>query len=201
VIEDEGPRALTPAEEAVMRALSRALQVLPRVLDADLVRAHRLALHEYLVLVQVSEAPRYRLRMSELAARCELSLSGITRIVGRLEAGGLIKRVSCEQDARGTNAVLTYRGLKALLEAWPTHLASVRRNIMDHLGDLDLPALAGALQRFGTEAGVQIDICDRTEVDLRVDPALRAELRRQLLAELKAEEMLEIEGKITVEVN
>ena len=201
MIDEVNPPPLTHAEEAVIRALARVVLVLPRELDADLVRAHRLALHEYLVLMHVSEAPRYRLRMSELAARCELSLSGITRIVGRLEAGGLIKRVSCEQDARGTNAVLTYRGLKALLEAWPTHLASVRRNVVDHLGDLDLSALASALQRFGTEAGVQIDVSDRTEVDLRVDPALRAERGSQLLAELKAEEMLEIEGKLTVEGN
>lgn len=190
-MDEVNPPPLAPAEEAVVRALSRALLVLPRVLDADLVRAHRLALHEYLVLMHVSEAPRHRLRMSDLAARCELSLSGITRIVGRLEADGLIKRVSCERDARGTNAVLTYRGLKALLEAWPTHLDSVRRHIVDHLAGLDLPALAGALQRFGTEAEVQIDVSDRTEVDLRVAPALRAGLE----AELRAEEMLGIEGK------
>jgi hypothetical protein len=32
-----------------------------------------------------------------------------------------------------------------LQEAWPTHLVSVRRRIFDHLGDLDLPSLAKAL--------------------------------------------------------
>lgn len=149
--DDDDARPLDPAQEQLVRALTRAIQVLPRVLDADLVREHRLALHEYDVLMHVSEAPRYRLRMSDLAARCELSLSGTTRIVGRLEAEGLIKRISCEQDARGTNAVLTYRGLKRLQAAWPTHLASVRRHIVDHLGDLDLPQLAQALQRLGTD--------------------------------------------------
>lgn len=201
MIDEVNPLPLTQAEEAVIRALARAVLVLPRVLDADLVRAHRLALHEYLVLMHVSEAPRHRLRMSDLAARCELSLSGITRIVGRLEADGLIKRVTSEQDARGTNAVLTYRGLKALLEAWPTHLASVRRHIVDHLGDLDLPALANALQRFGTEAEVQIDVSDRTEVDLRVGPARRAELIAELRSELRAEEMLGTEGKPGIDGN
>ena len=135
-----------------MRALARAVLVLPRLLDADLVRDQRLALHEYEVLMHVSEAPKHRLRMSDLAARCEFSLSGTTRIVGRLEADGLLKRVNCQQDARGTNAVLTYRGLKRLQQAWPTHLASVRRHIVDHLGDLDLPQLAQALQRLGTPA-------------------------------------------------
>ena len=68
-------------------------------------------------------------------------------------AEGLLKRVSCEHDARGTNAVLTYRGLKRLQAAWPTHLASVRRHLVDHLGELDLPRLAQALQQVGTRAG------------------------------------------------
>jgi DNA-binding MarR family transcriptional regulator len=150
VINDEEPEPLDEAEEDVVRALTRAVLVLPRVLDADLIREHRLGLHEYQVLVQVSEAPKRQLRMSDLAARCELSLSGTTRIVARLEADGLLKRVKCDQDARGSNAVLTYTGLKRLQEAWPTHLASVRRHIVDHLGEVDLPTLTLALKDFGS---------------------------------------------------
>lgn len=148
-------RPLDQAEEDVVRALARVLLVLPRLLDADLVREHRLALHEYQVLMHVSESPKRLLRMSDLAARCEFSLSGTTRIVGRLEADGLLKRVTCVQDARGTNAVLTHRGLKRLQAAWPTHLASVRRHIvdnLDHLDGLDLPRLSRTLQRLGTRA-------------------------------------------------
>ena len=152
VIDEEYPRPLDEAEEQVVRALARALLVLPRLLDADLVREQRLALQEYEVLRHVSESPTRLLRMSDLAARCELSLSGTTRIVSRLESDGLLKRVTCESDARGTNAVLTYRGLKRLQTAWPTHLASVRRHILDHLGELDLHRLSLALQRFGTSA-------------------------------------------------
>jgi DNA-binding MarR family transcriptional regulator len=152
VIDEDLQLPLDDAEEQVVRALARAIVVLPRLLDADLVREQRLALHEYEVLMHVSESPKRLLRMSDLAARCELSLSGITRIVARLEADGLLKRVTCDQDGRGTNAVLTYRGLKRLQAAWPTHLASVRRHIIDHLGEVDLPRLSLALQRFGTVA-------------------------------------------------
>ncbi|HST81040.1 MAG TPA: MarR family transcriptional regulator [Kineosporiaceae bacterium] len=151
-MDEEDPRPLDDAEEKVVRALARALLVLPRLLDADLVREQRLALQEYEVLRHVSESPTRLLRMSDLAARCELSLSGTTRIVSRLESDGLLKRVTCEQDARGTNAVLTYRGLKRLQAAWPTHLASVRRHVLDHLGELDLHRLSMALQLFGTPA-------------------------------------------------
>ena len=136
-----------------MRALARAIIVIPRVLDADLLREQRIASNEYGVLMHLSEAPGRTLRMSELANAVALSLSGMTRIVTRLESEGLVERHRCGSDGRGMNAVLTEKGLERLREAWPTHLESVRRHIMDHLGDLDLTALAEALGRIAPSAG------------------------------------------------
>jgi DNA-binding MarR family transcriptional regulator len=146
-------RPLSPEEEAVARALGRVIVVLPRAIDADLMRAQRMTLNEYSALMHLSEAEERRLRMSELAAACDVSLSGMTRIVGRLEAEGLIRRMPCSEDARGSNAVLTDAGLARLEEAYPTHLASVRRHVIDHLGALDLTSLADALRRFATSTG------------------------------------------------
>ena len=143
-------RPLSPDEEAVARALGRAIIVLPRAIDADLTREQHLTLNEYTVLMHLSEAPHRLLRMSELAAACDVSLSGMTRIVGRLEGDGLVERVRCEEDARGSNAVLTDAGLARLERAYPTHLASTRRHVMDHLGGFDLARLAGALRNFAT---------------------------------------------------
>ena len=141
---------LSREEEAVARALGRVIIVVPRAIDADLTREQRLTLNEYSALMHLSEAPERRLRMSELAAECDVSLSGMTRIVGRLEADGLIERVQGTEDARGSNAVLTDAGLARLEQAYPSHLASVRRHVMDHLGELDLVGLAEALRRFAT---------------------------------------------------
>src|ERR1700743_645135 len=105
---------LDGAGEAVVRSLSRVIHVLPRVLDADLIREQRLPLNDYMTLVNLSEAPDRQLRMNELAAACFLSRSGMTRIVDRLVAEGLIERVRCPEDARGWNAVLTDAGLTRL---------------------------------------------------------------------------------------
>ncbi|MEV6345821.1 MarR family transcriptional regulator [Actinoplanes sp. NPDC051851] len=138
------PQPLTPEEEAVMRALGRFLIVVPRALDADLTREQRMSASEYSVLRQLSEAPGQMLRMSELASACDMSLSGMTRLAAKLESHGHLRRIRCQEDARGANAVLTEGGLTRLREAWPTHLASVRRHIFDHLGDLDLSRLAAA---------------------------------------------------------
>jgi DNA-binding MarR family transcriptional regulator len=96
----------------------------------------------------LSEAPGRRLRMSDLAAAAALSLSGMTRIVQRLEATGLVRRERCIDDRRGWLAVLTDAGLERLREAWPSHLASVRRHIFDQLDEVDLPSLAAAMQRI-----------------------------------------------------
>ncbi|MEU8006772.1 MarR family winged helix-turn-helix transcriptional regulator [Catellatospora sp. NPDC049111] len=144
------PQPLSPAEDALVRSLSRLMYALPRAIDADMVREQRLPFTEFLVLKNLSEAPDRRLRMTELAATSEMSLSGMSRIVGRLEGEGFVQRVRSEEDARGWNAVLTDAGHARLTEAWPTNLASVRRHFLDHLTGLDLKALAAALQDVAT---------------------------------------------------
>ncbi|MFD5078566.1 MarR family winged helix-turn-helix transcriptional regulator [Streptomyces sp. NPDC058371] len=141
---------LSPYEEALLRELGRVMIVLPRVIDTDMMREQRLPLSEYTTLMHLSEAPDRRMRMSELAAIANLSLSGMTRIVTRLENQGLIERARCDEDARGWNAVLTDAGLARLQEAWPAHLASARRHVFDHLEGTDLTQLIHALRRIAT---------------------------------------------------
>ena len=128
-----------------MRALGRLMLVLPRSLNSDLERGQRMTASEYSVLRQLSESRCGRLRMSELAQACDMSLSGMTRLAAKLEASGYLKRTKCADDARGWNAELTDKGLDRLREAWPTHLASVRRHIFAHLDGLDHVELAAAL--------------------------------------------------------
>jgi len=142
---------LTAEEEAFLRAFARAILTVPRAFDADLLREQRMSLSEYSALMHLSEAPGRRLRMSDLAGAGALSLSGMTRIVNRLQAQGLVHRERSCSDGRGWNAVLTDAGLQRLRQAWPTHLASVRRHMFDHLNDLDVPAFATALQRFAAD--------------------------------------------------
>jgi DNA-binding MarR family transcriptional regulator len=151
--EEQPLQPLDSVEEAFVRALSRVLLALPRVVDADLVREARLPLSEYTPLMHLSEAPGKLMRMSELAAACNLSLSGITRVVIRLENQGWVQRAKCSQDGRGWNAVLTDAGLARLEQAWPTFLVSVRRNLVDHFSGQDLPQLTAALQHVATPSG------------------------------------------------
>jgi DNA-binding MarR family transcriptional regulator len=144
------PQPLSPDEEAFIRSLGRVLHALPRVMDAELVREQRLPLIEYMTLMRLSEAPGQHLRMSELAAVVDMSLSGMTRVVTRLESEGLVQRVRCTEDGRGWNAVLTAAGLGRLEQAWPSHLAAVRRHVLAHFHGIDLGPLTRAFQRIAT---------------------------------------------------
>jgi DNA-binding MarR family transcriptional regulator len=140
---------LTSEEQAAWRALGRAVLVIPRALDADLLETQGLNMTEYSVLMNLSESPEHSLRMSQLANYVSITVSGLTRVVERLSRMGLVERVRAEGDGRGQVAVLTPAGLSALKHAWPTHLASVRRHVMDHLQDIDLVAFAEAMSKIG----------------------------------------------------
>jgi len=75
----------------------------------------------------------------------EITASGLTRLMERLEPQGMVTRKRANGDARGQVAQVTEAGLGRLREAWPGHLNDVRRIVLDNLRDLDLPTLARAL--------------------------------------------------------
>lgn len=138
---------LSPAEEAVWRAVNRIMVALPRALDSDLVHETGLALHEYAVLMNLSEAPDQELRMTDLAAATALSASRITRLVDDMQSRGLVTKRRCADDARGNVASLTPQGLARLKAAYPEHLRSARRRVLDHFDQDSLEAAAQALQK------------------------------------------------------
>ncbi len=144
-------KPLDADEEAAWRAFARAALVVPRVLEADLLAGCGLGLVEYVVLVNLSEAPGQAMRMNELAVESVLSTSGTTRLVERMARQGLVERRPAENDGRGFMAVLTAAGLRRLEEAYPHALASVRSNVMDHLGGLDLAAFTRAVGSFAAD--------------------------------------------------
>jgi DNA-binding MarR family transcriptional regulator len=133
------------ARLAAWRAFLMAHSLVTRRLDDELRIEHGLSLAEYDALLQLAQAPDRRLRMNQLAERVILSRSGVTRLVDRLEADGLVTRRSCSSDARGAEAVLTDAGLERLRAASPTHLRGVERYFLDALTMDELHAVEHAL--------------------------------------------------------
>lgn len=145
---EKAPRtqALSPAQLAAWQAFLKAHAVITRALERQLLETHHMLLAEYDVLVQLSQADGGALRMSQLADRVLLSRSGVTRLVERLERNGLVERVDCSSDARGSYAVLTKVGRQRLREAAPAHLESVRSLFADPLTEEQVEGLRQALE-------------------------------------------------------
>src|ERR1700734_3820367 len=98
---------LTMGELRAWRGLLRAHACLAKRLDAELEQAHGLPMTSYEVLHHLQEADAGRMRMCELAEQAQLSRSGLTRLVDRLEREQLLERCSCDHDARGSYACIT----------------------------------------------------------------------------------------------
>ena len=127
-----------------------------RELDEELKEKHGLALSSYDVLLQVGRTPDGRIQMFELADAVQLSRSGLTRLVERLEREGLLERER-GPDPRTVFATITDPGLERLAEATPTHLAGVRRLFLEPLSKEQLEGLADEWERLlgagGNEVG------------------------------------------------
>jgi DNA-binding MarR family transcriptional regulator len=137
----------TEAGHRAWRGLLRAHACLAKRLDAALDQAHGLPLTSYEVLDRLDDSSGGRMRMCELAEQAQLSRSGLTRLVDRLEREQLIERCSCEQDARGSFACLTEAGRQRLADARVTHLAVVREQFFSRFSELELSLLADMCQR------------------------------------------------------
>ncbi len=131
----------------VWRSFLQAHARLLRHLDEELQAAHGLSLAEYDALLQLANAPDRRLRMSALADRVLLSRSGITRLVDRMVADGMVERSACPTDARGSMAAITPQGVSQLRAASKTHLEGVRRYFLDVVSAEEQAVIQASLQR------------------------------------------------------
>ncbi len=139
---------LSERELAAWRGMLRTHSRLVATLDEELEREHGIPLGSYEVLLQLAEAPDGSLRMGDLANRLLLSRSGLTRLIDRLVARGLVERHSCADDRRGTFACLTAAGRELFATARPTHLRGVREHFLDRLDAADLDRLAAIWRRL-----------------------------------------------------
>ena len=84
--------------------------------------------------------------MSDLAVQTQLTTSGITRVVDRLERDGLVGRRACPTDRRGLFAHITQAGLARLDGVLPGHLELISRWLTGPLTPDQLDALLTGLR-------------------------------------------------------
>ncbi|MFC4585638.1 MarR family winged helix-turn-helix transcriptional regulator [Sphaerisporangium corydalis] len=139
--DDLDPNWLSSGEQRAWRAHLASHKLLEHRLDREL-QEFGLSLNDYEILVNLSESPGHRLRMSDLAEATIQSRSRLSHQIARMEATRLVSRESCSDDRRGTFAVLTEHGWETIQRVAPMHVANVRYHFIDRLA----PELIDALE-------------------------------------------------------
>ncbi|TDD61001.1 MarR family transcriptional regulator [Kribbella antibiotica] len=145
-------RWLNPEQQVAWRAYLLGTARLMAKLDDEL-RRFGIGINDYEILVRLSESPDRRLRMADLADRLHQSRSRLTHTIGRLEGAELVRRTSCTSDKRGVWAELTDAGHDLLVEAAPTHVESVRANLVDLASPEDFAAIGRVFDAVSEHVG------------------------------------------------
>jgi DNA-binding MarR family transcriptional regulator len=132
----------------LMGLLLEAHAHLVKVLGVELEEACGLPLTWYEVLVRLGRAPERRLTIGQLGEGLSLTSGGITRLIDRIEASGLVERLHCPSDRRVIWVSLSPAGARKLGEATKAHRQGLERHLVGPLTDRDRRALAAALRKL-----------------------------------------------------
>jgi DNA-binding MarR family transcriptional regulator len=120
-------------------ALFRAQATIARELSAGDVWGELLP-HEYGVLHALSRAPN-GLRITELGEDVLLTQPGMSRLIARLQAGGLVERVDDPDDGRACRIRLTEAGARAQRQVGARHGRHVAQTMTSTLSREELVQL------------------------------------------------------------
>lgn len=134
-------RWLTDDELQSWLKLAGVMLKLNPALDSQLQRDSDLTHFGYLCLAMLSETDDRLLKMSDLAARTNSSLSRLSHVITKLENRGLVERLPCAESRRVTMVHLTDKGWDVLVEAAPGHVETVRGLVYDGLSKEDVADL------------------------------------------------------------
>jgi DNA-binding MarR family transcriptional regulator len=143
-------RAVPHLTEAELLAWRGLLELEARVLstlDAELRDKKDMSVSEFDALYQLWLQPGGRCRMKDLASRLLVTRGGATKLINRLTAKGLVRRVS-QPGLQAVEAELTAEGESALADAMDVHFDGVRRLVISRLDPEDLSTLRRISERL-----------------------------------------------------
>ncbi len=137
--------------EAVQTAWARLLRAHAAALghvEAALKRAGLPPLAWYDVLLELERAAGGGLRPVELEARTLLPQYGLSRLIDRMAASGLVERRPCPEDGRGQLVGASDAGLRLRQRMWPVYAAAMQEAVGDRLSDPEAAELGKLLGRL-----------------------------------------------------
>ncbi|MGH7910295.1 MAG: MarR family winged helix-turn-helix transcriptional regulator [Candidatus Dormibacteraceae bacterium] len=137
----------TEAQMEAWRAFLMSSRSVRATLEHELHQERHLSMPAYEVLLRLWGAPHRRLRMLDLARATQLSRNGLSQLVGRMEAAGLVQRCGAVDDGRGTVCSLTGTGVRAFKRAAVVHVRGIREHFAVHFTDEEARQLTALLRR------------------------------------------------------
>ena len=111
-----------------------------------------LTLEEFDVLVHLAWARDGVLPLRQLVASMvsgyQLSRSGLTRLLDRMERDGLIERTLSREDRRQFDVAISDQGRAVFDRVWPDHLQGIQRYFSEPLTDRDVTVLKRVLAKL-----------------------------------------------------
>lgn len=126
-------RSFTADEQATWAPMAALMELLPRRIDAQLLRDDDLTHFDYFTMAVLTRAEDHALRMSELATLTNATRPRLSHVIARLEKRGYVARTKAPDDARGTEVRLTHEGRRKAIAATPGHVENVRDAVLDAL--------------------------------------------------------------------
>jgi DNA-binding MarR family transcriptional regulator len=152
-------RSPAPEELRIWRNFIETGERLRAVLASRLQSESDVTTGDYAVLLALSEATGKRLRSSDLALLIAWERSRLSHHLGRMESRGLIERQPCATDNRGSEVVLTERGMSLFRRASAPHLRAVQELFIDAL----TPELLAKVDSVTVALQAHLDARERTE--------------------------------------
>lgn len=138
---------LPAADWQLWRTMRSMNEQLARELDRQLQRDAGISQADYGILIALFEAPDRKLRTGELGELLAWEKSRVSHQVARMEARGLVERLVCDSDGRGTWVSLTTDGKRAFLGAVRQHAAAIRDLFLGELTDDEKAVMLAATTR------------------------------------------------------
>lgn len=132
---------------AAWRTFLAAYGTTMRSLEHEMLEDQGIPLTWYEILARLDATPDGLMQMKDLAECILLSRSGLTRLIDRMAAEGLVDRLPCPEDRRGTYAAITDEGQNALHRAMPSHIQGINEHFLRYLDVFDVQALQRVLKK------------------------------------------------------
>jgi DNA-binding MarR family transcriptional regulator len=142
--------------ESAWQALRGARQVVVDRIGHELSDAGlpELSWHDVLARLDEADGP---LRPRDLLCHVGVTKSGLTRLVDRIEAAGLLERSSCPSDRRGTFLSITEEGRETLASMRPIRDGVFREHFEGVLTEDEAGVLADSLGRVGASVRGELE--------------------------------------------